>query len=215
MLNVLDKRYRSNSVKSSSFFSQKPSLSNAKDYKESSKPFWKSAANNSKNLTIADINDKKAKGLYFHCDEKYSPGHNCNKKQLYVMLTEGQPDKDESCENEELALIWEEEHKTDANLEEKETTISLHAISGSNGSHTLKIQDKIKNMDINILVDSGSTNSFVSQGLVKQIKLTTSPCSPFKVVVANGERIILRNQWILYGGRWKVSHSRPKLVLYH
>lgn len=140
-------------------------------------------------MTIAEINDKKTKGLCFHCDEKYFPGHACKKKKLYVMLTEQQTDREDCCEDDKLALIWEDEPGIEGEQKEKESAISLHAITGSKGSHTLKVQGKIKNRVVKILVDSGSTNNFISQGIAKQLQLATSPCTPFQVIVANGEKI--------------------------
>ncbi|OIT20446.1 hypothetical protein A4A49_53691 [Nicotiana attenuata] len=37
-------------------------------------------------LTKAEMDDKRAKGLYFFCDEKYVPGHKCNSnRQIYMV----------------------------------------------------------------------------------------------------------------------------------
>lgn len=37
------------------------------------------------NCTTKMLNKKKAKGLCFHCDEKFTPGHKCQKKQVFML----------------------------------------------------------------------------------------------------------------------------------
>lgn len=88
--------------------------------------------------------------------------------------------------------------------------MSLHALTGSKGDVTLKIQGVLKDKKISILVDSGSTHNFVSQNLVKQLQLRTDPCSTFQVIVANGEHIPCSNfiesvQWTMAGEDFKAS----------
>lgn len=57
-------------------------------------------------LSLTEINERKAKGLCFHCDMKYEPGHNCRKKKIFVMMGE---EHEDSYINEELAIIWDDE----------------------------------------------------------------------------------------------------------
>ena len=38
-----------------------------------------------KRLTETEIQDKRAKGVCFRCDEKFSPGHRCKDKSLQVL----------------------------------------------------------------------------------------------------------------------------------
>lgn len=78
------------------------------------------------------------------------------------MILDEPAENTESCEDEELALIWEDDVE-----KETEPAISLHAITGGKGNHTIKIAGQMKKKTISILVDSGSTHNFVSQSLVK------------------------------------------------
>lgn len=105
------------------------------------------------------------------------------------------PDK----EDEGLAIIWEDAPTTlpsptlpspDPN---DEPHMSLHALIGSKGDDTLKVKGLIQGKPINILVDTGSTNNFISQQLVKQLQLQTAPCSPFQILVANGDHLSCSN----------------------
>lgn len=69
--------------------------------------------------------------------------------------------------NEELAIIWENDEATIEQQEADDAEISLHALVGSKGPQTIKVKAHIKNRPVKVLVDSGSTHNFVSQGLVK------------------------------------------------
>lgn len=62
-------------------------------------------------------------------------------------------------------------------------------MNGSSGNCTLKLQGLLQGRLVHILVDSGSTHNFISQNLVKTLALKPNPCSPFNIVVANGDSI--------------------------
>ena len=51
-----------------------------------------------KKLTKSEIWSKRAKGLCFHCDEKFSPGHRCKDRKLQVLIV---CDEDEDVAEEE------------------------------------------------------------------------------------------------------------------
>lgn len=76
---------------------------------------------------------------------------------------------------------------------------------GSTGMCTLKLQGLIKSTPVSILVDSGSTHNFVSLSLVKHLQLNTSPCSPFQITVANGEKVQCSTR--VEGLTWKVDNN--------
>lgn len=183
LLNVLDKRY-----KSSSKILTMPTASTYKGFSPGGKfkEGEKSTQSDFRKLSLDEINEKRNKGLCFHSDEKFVPGHNCRKKKLYVIFND---ESDEDCEEktDELAIIWEEDEVTKA-AEETGATVSLNAITGAQGNHTLKLLGQFKNKNTSVLVDSGSTHNFISQGLVKQFGMVTSPCS-FNIAVANGKKL--------------------------
>lgn len=205
MLSVLDKRYKSTTAKpTNSYVPRNVTTTSKEPWSSNTKLPWKSSAVDTRRLTLAEINEKKSKGLCFHCDEKYIPGHDCKKKKLFLMLDGQQDVKKDGGEDEELAIIWQDE---EMNCEEDEppATISLHAVAGSRGSHNLKVIGTIKNRPISILLDNGSTNNFVSQGLVKQLQLPTSPCTSFKVIIANGEKLMCNR--IINALIWRMANQ--------
>ncbi|KAL8135097.1 hypothetical protein AgCh_009933 [Apium graveolens] len=170
-------------LRSSGSSSAKPDFSPYKNYNNSGKQGDKPTTGGEfKKLSIVELTEKKKKGLCFHFDEKYAPGHEC-KKKLYVILEE---ENGENCIDEELDALLEEE-PDEKKIED--ATISIHAIMGSRGDHTLKIAGLMMKRRISILIDSGATHSFISQGLVKQLKLPTRSCDKFNVTVANGDKI--------------------------
>lgn len=138
LLNVLDKRYKSSVKQNTGLTSFKQGYSTVKNYSPggATKEGDKSVQGDSRKLTIDELNEKRRNGLYFNCDEKFVPGHNCRKKKLYVILDDDQGEESED-KTEELAIIWEEGVLTKSTIEEADATISLNAIRGAQGNHTL------------------------------------------------------------------------------
>ncbi|MBA0757759.1 hypothetical protein Gotri_020826 [Gossypium trilobum] len=81
--------------------------------------------------------ERKQKGLCFWCEAKYHISHKCIKSQLYQMLLES------PCE-EEVEEFQECSNKLDdlsGKGEQPQTpTLSLHAIKGSQGPHTIRFE---------------------------------------------------------------------------
>lgn len=75
-------------------------------------------------------------------------------------------EEDEAKQEGELNKVLDE---MESLFKEKEIAweISLNASSGSKSFSTLRLQGQIKNRKMRILVDSGSTHSFIDAGLVK------------------------------------------------
>ena len=60
-------------------------------------------------LTWAEMAERKLKGLYYNCDEKYFPGHKCKEQNLFMALSKdiqeedvGNPPMPESPETSDL-----------------------------------------------------------------------------------------------------------------
>lgn len=143
-------------------------------------------------LTTQEINEKRAKGLCFLCDEKFSPAHVCAKKRhLYLMegeeeATDGPPDK------------WGTE------VEGVAAEISLHALNGSPRSHTMCVHGSVGSQRLQIMIDLGSTHTFVDEHIVQEIGCGTLATMPFRVIVANGCVLqchsVYRNFWWVMQG---------------
>ena len=142
-------------------------------------------------LTPAQVEERRAKGLCFRCDEQYTPGHRCARATGSVMLIDGQEDGDDDVaaveeegieENHELNLVEYEEEDIPAE-------ISLHAYSGTAAPKTLRVDGLIKKKCVHILIDSGSTHNFLDQRLVKGLGLEEEPTTMFEVAIGDGTKL--------------------------
>jgi len=89
-------------------------------------------------------------------------------------------------------------------LHEEFCQLSLNAITSSESTNCIKLKTRVKDKVMLILIDSGSTHSFISSQFVTMAQLPTIPIQPKKVKLANGEWIVtdqhLSNlQWYCQG----------------
>jgi hypothetical protein len=132
-------------------------------------------------LTPQQLEERKAKGLCFNCDNKYSKGHKCGEKKLFYI----------DCEEEEEQ---EEEPSQDENVEaisseELTPTISCNALAGISTPQTLKIKGYIKKKKVIVLIDYGSTHNFIHYKLAKDLNCFVYPVLEFQVMIADGGTI--------------------------
>ncbi|KAG8489288.1 hypothetical protein CXB51_017334 [Gossypium anomalum] len=113
------------------------------------------------------MEERRAKGLCYNCDESYSIGHRC--KRLFWIKV---PD------------IEDEQYDEVDDLE-----IFLHAIGGTCNSSTMQLTAKVSGKTVLVLVDSGSTHNFLREGLVPRLGLKIQKKSGLQVCAANGERV--------------------------
>lgn len=145
-----------------------------------------------KKLTYNEMMDMRSKWLCFNCDEKFTAGHICKNKKNFLTTTE-----DEVVtvrEDEEHAIIWEDEEECNrwgiiGQEKGQGADLSLHAISGTQSLHIVRLPVTIKVRKVSILLDSGSSHSFISQDLVKEIKWSVSKCTNALVIVANVDKL--------------------------
>ncbi|KAA3481086.1 Aspartic peptidase [Gossypium australe] len=62
--------------------------------------------------------------------------------------------------------------------------LSLHALQGYKGHNTMRLSAKIWQVDVIILVDSGSTHNFVDSKIVKRGNLPVEQASQMKIMIA-------------------------------
>ena len=68
--------------------------------------------------------------------------------------------------------------------------ISLHAIKGMVDSKIIKVEGKVQKSILMVLIDSGSTHSFIDEGTARKMKWPLASTQPPSVTVANGNRVI-------------------------
>jgi hypothetical protein len=129
----------------------------------------------------------KANGLCYSCGDKFVPGHvevytKRNKPQAHAMVVN---DLDRELSDEVLNDMAIEDQ-----LQEEFGKLSLNAISRQDHTNCIKLKTRIKDKVMLILVDSGSTHSFISSHFVQLANLSTIPIPPKKVKLANEEWIV-------------------------
>ena len=166
-----------------------PPNTNKHSFNPNTKPStWNSSFQNTKSNHMPnkqERDERRKNGLCMWCGVKFTRGHTCYKSQLYQMLVEGSDDTEEDTD---LFLDCEDSIATDQKVEES-PVISLHALTGTTDYHTMRVQGKIKNQLVNILVDTGSTHNFVDQQMVKQLGVKLKTIQSFMVTVANGDKL--------------------------
>jgi hypothetical protein len=129
-------------------------------------------------LTPQQLEERKAKGLCFNCDSKYSKGHKCGEKKLFYIDCE---------EEEEQEQEPSQDEKVEA-ISSKELTpmISCNALARISTPQTLKIEGYIKKKKVIVLIDSGITHNFIHYKLVKALNFFVYPMLEFQVMIADG-----------------------------
>lgn len=92
--------------------------------------------------------------------------------------------------------------------EQEEAALFVHALEGSQGSYTIRVLGQHRIRQLVILVDNGSTHSFLDERVVKEIKIliVRAPTVGVTVTVADGRKVLSTNMSL--GFSWKIqNHS--------
>lgn len=148
-----------------------------------SPPFWR--------LSRAQIQEKREKGLCFTCDEKYSASHICKDKHLNIIIAE-----DDSVDH------FSEWDSIPADLDGGE--ISIHSLNDNRTRHSMKLKGKCKGREISILIDSGSTHSYLNTFTASELQCIIEETPPWVIIVANGEKTVSKEKcshftWSMHG----------------
>lgn len=126
-----------------------------------------------KRLTATELADKRARGLCFRCDGKFSSGHKCPNKNLQFLIVDG-----DNAEEEELGS----EEKVHCDMAE----VSLNSVSGLTPPRTMKVRGKTGDKEVVILIDSGATHNFFSTEIVDELTIVVSDSGSVGVKLGNG-----------------------------
>ena len=131
------------------------------------------------------------------CGIKFTSGYTCVRSQLYQILLEDFEGKERK--HEEFADCVDTLKDGEIAKEESGAlhTISIHALVGTEGPHTMRLRGKIKNQTVVILVDSRSTHNFLDQNTAKKLNCSVQVIHGLTVIVANGD--MLRTQGLCEG----------------
>lgn len=127
---------------------------------------------------------RKANNLCFHCGEKFESGHLevCPKKNKHQLNALALNDLDREISEEALNEIAIEDL-----IAEDFCQLSLNALAIIESMDYIKLKTTVKKKTMLILVDTGSSHSFVNSQFVQLTKLPTTQTSAQKVKLANGQ----------------------------
>ncbi|XP_019184593.1 PREDICTED: uncharacterized protein LOC109179543 [Ipomoea nil] len=117
----------------------------------------------------------------FRCFEPWNPGHKC-KGPTFNIIEEADLQENE----EEISGDQHEGEETQDRPETEEIEVTLSAVIGGEGMNTIKLRGTINRQPITILVNSGSTHSFIDPKVLARLRIVPKEARPLKVTVANG-----------------------------
>jgi hypothetical protein len=104
------------------------------------------------------------------------PGHRCKNKRLYSLCI--LEDDEDNVEVEDETEVREQDLLT--------PYISLNALEGTMGYHTLRVARKLDKHPLYILIDSGSTHNFLNSAFANKLQCLTHPIRTLVVETTNG-----------------------------
>ena len=132
-------------------------------------------------LTPAEIQEKMEKGLCYSCDEKFSLNHRC--KNCMITLLDDEFGEVIVLSDSELT---QQPLGNTAELEVK-TEVSLHALTNASNLWIFWLAASYRNHSVEVLIDMGSHNNFIQEGLVDQLGLQHVAAPRFRVYMGNGQ----------------------------
>lgn len=131
---------------------------------------------------------KRARGLCERCADKWVRGHRCAEKIHLNVL------------HEVLELFNIQDEETNSVKSHKPSQcnmmLSEEALNGLEGPRTMRFEGSIQDRDIILLVDSGSSHTFISAKLAKSLSGVTLLKAMVSVKVANGEVLTCSSQML-------------------
>ena len=142
-------------------------------------------------LTDAEFQARKDKGLCFHCDENFSPGHKC-RKQLNILLVHD----DESVEADHIDQDWAPIDSDSSEVNGIHSAfVSCNSVHGLSKRSTMKLKGEIRDRDIVILIDPGATHNFICEKLAEELNLPLSPMPSYRIVLGDGPMVFGKGKY--------------------
>ncbi|PIN00381.1 hypothetical protein CDL12_27116 [Handroanthus impetiginosus] len=135
-------------------------------------------------LTAAEMKARREKNLCYNCDDLHTPSHRCKQRQIFMMMSE-----------EEEDAYGDEMVSSEVNGEEimvEEGKVSINAILGNMRDGAIRVDGVVAGKAVQILIDSGSTHSFIDEKLAETLNFEKTYNSPLIVSMADGHKLVSR-----------------------
>ncbi|XP_058751457.1 uncharacterized protein LOC131624517 [Vicia villosa] len=134
-----------------------------------------------RSITSAEIQLRRDKGQCFYCDDKFTPNHRCPNKHYLLLQVDDfdSPEQEtEPPDGDSLLQILETEHH-----------LSFNALNGAQSAGTLRFQGQIQGIQVQVLLDSGSSDNFLQPRIAQCLKLPIQQAPQFQILVGNGSTL--------------------------
>lgn len=132
---------------------------------------------------------RRANNQCFKCGDKFSKDHQCKRPGQLLLIEVG--DFGEVLSDDAVkALELLEETEAPAAC----CKLSIDALAGTAGEETIRLRALVGNQVMLLLIDSGSTHTFVTKNFAERAGCIISPAPTMSVKVANGETMISAEQ---------------------
>ncbi|XP_071913949.1 uncharacterized protein [Coffea arabica] len=132
-------------------------------------------------LSAEELQYRRKNSLCYRCGEKFGMGHQCRTKGLNCLSVE----EEEETDFEDA--VGEQDEFTGRVGELAE--VSLNALFGAIQRKSIMLIGSVGGLPVKILVDTGSSDSFINHRLVTLLHLPHQAVSPFTVTLAYGTDI--------------------------
>nr|KYP36817.1 Transposon Ty3-I Gag-Pol polyprotein [Cajanus cajan] len=129
-----------------------------------------------KRLTSAQMQERRALGLCYNCDDKFIPGHKCSTPR-FLLLIEDDPD-----------LTTTTPSPTDPTSSPL-FHLSFQALTGHPSPQSFQFRGSIHHLNVRVLIDTGSSHNILQPRLASHLQLPITPIPHFSVMVGNGQHI--------------------------
>ena len=124
------------------------------------------------------MKERREAGLCFNCDEKWIRGHKCATSTLYIVMTDAEAEAYNNTLQETPDISENDVNDTGE--------ISINALAGSVNCNTLKFKGEFEKHSLCILVDTGSTHSFIDEETAHRVGCKFVQAPPMLINVADG-----------------------------
>lgn len=127
----------------------------------------------------------REKGLCYRCDDKWSLGHRCKRRELSVLLTcDGEDEEPEFSPNNQQS-----EEQLEVISEQHPPEISLNSVMGISIPRTLTMLGCIEGKKVVVMVDPGATHNFISIKAVSSLGFPVTSSQVFGVSLGTMESV--------------------------
>ncbi|XP_027088762.1 uncharacterized protein [Coffea arabica] len=155
-------------------------------------------------LSAQELQFRRNNGLCFKCGEKYGVGHQCKTGHANCMILE---EEDEATFEDAVG-----EHDEHTGNPGQTMDMSLHALSEALKRKTITLTGVLNGEEVLILVDTGSSDSFINSELVIGMDIKYQWVDqPFSVIMGNGTSVT--SNAVCPGVKWGINQHQFRFDL--